>query len=119
MQMNDITKISSRDNAKLVMARKVRDGKISDLIFIEGLRLAEETLRSDLSVSDCFVTSAFGDSERGGELLAVFTYVKLFVVLAYRARDGGQPGVLDAEEMERILIQVTRRSRWSRAEKIW
>ena len=69
MQMNDITKISSRDNAKLVMARKVRDGKISDLIFIEGLRLAEETLRSDLSVSDCFVTSAFGDSERGGELI--------------------------------------------------
>ena len=33
--MNEIAKISSRDNAKLVTARKVRDGKADDLIFIE------------------------------------------------------------------------------------
>ncbi len=69
MQMNEITKISSRDNAKLVTARKVRDGKIDGLIFIEGLRLAEETLRSRLSVIDCFVTPLFGDTARGRELI--------------------------------------------------
>ncbi len=48
VQMNEITKISSRENAKLGLARKVRDGKIDDRIFIEGLRLAEETMRSGL-----------------------------------------------------------------------
>lgn len=67
--MREITKITSRDNAKLAIARKVRDGKVGDLIFIEGLRLAEETLRSGLFVSDCFVTPSFGESSRGRELI--------------------------------------------------
>ena len=67
--MNDIPIITSRDNAKLAMARKVRDGKMDDLIFIEGLRLAEEALRSDIVISDCFVTPAFAKTERGGELI--------------------------------------------------
>ena len=69
VQMKELSKISSRDNAKLAMARKVRDGKIGDQIFIEGLRLAEETLRSGLGVIECFVTPAFGESERGRELI--------------------------------------------------
>lgn len=69
LQMNEITKISSRDNTKLVTARKVRDGKIDDRIFIEGLRLAEETLRSGLRVSDCFVSPAFAGARHGRELI--------------------------------------------------
>ena len=67
--MNEITKISSRENTKLVLARKVRDGKIDDRIFIEGLRLADETVRSSLNVDDCFVTPAFAETERGRELI--------------------------------------------------
>ena len=67
--MNEIAKISSRDNAKLVTARKVRDCKVDDLIFIEGLRLAEETTRSGLGVIGCFITPAFGENERGRELI--------------------------------------------------
>lgn len=67
--MREITKISSRDNAKLVSARKARDGKIEDLIFIEGLRLAEEALRSALTVRDCFVTLALVETERGRALI--------------------------------------------------
>ncbi len=67
--MREITKISSRDNAKLVSARKVREGKIEDLIFIEGVRLAEEALRSTLTVRDCFVTPAFVETERGRALI--------------------------------------------------
>jgi hypothetical protein len=35
-------KITSRDNPKIKKARKVRDGAIENLIFIEGLRLAEK-----------------------------------------------------------------------------
>lgn len=67
--MNEITRILSRDNSRLVAARKVRDGKTREQIFIEGLRLAEEMLRSQLPVSDCFFTEAFGTSERGRELI--------------------------------------------------
>ena len=69
VQTKELSKISSRDNAKLAMARKVRDGKIGDQIFIEGLRLAEETLRSGLNVSDCFLTQVFAETGRGRELI--------------------------------------------------
>ena len=58
-------KITSRDNQKIKLARKVRDGKIDNLIFVEGLRLAEEALRSNLEISDVFFTEDFSKSERG------------------------------------------------------
>jgi RNA methyltransferase, TrmH family len=67
--MNEIAKISSRDNAKLVTARKVRDGRIKGSIFIEGLRLAEEAVRSALNIENGFAKSDFGDTQRGRELL--------------------------------------------------
>ncbi len=61
--MNEIEKISSRDNRRLVNARKVRDGKIANQIFIEGRRLVEDALRSELAIDTCFVASGFGDME--------------------------------------------------------
>lgn len=68
-RMKHTNKISSRDNGKLVMARRVRDGKIEGLIFVEGLRLAEEVLRSGLAISECFVAPGFADAARGRELM--------------------------------------------------
>ncbi len=61
--MNEIEKISSRDNQRLVNARKVRDGKVADQIFIEGRRLVAEALRSDIAVDTCFVAKGFSDRE--------------------------------------------------------
>jgi TrmH family RNA methyltransferase len=58
-------KITSRDNQKIKLARKVRDGKDKALIFVEGARLAEEALRSNLNVSDIFFTESFAAGERG------------------------------------------------------
>src|SRR5688572_18720194 len=52
-------KITSRDNQKLKFARKVREGKEKDAIFVEGLRLAEELLRSDLEIFECFFSESF------------------------------------------------------------
>ena len=52
--MNRIEKITSRDNRRLVSVRKVRDGKTGDKIFIEGKRLAAESLRSDIEIEECF-----------------------------------------------------------------
>lgn len=55
--------ITSRDNGRLVNARRVRDGKVSDLIFIEGKRLAEEAMKSPIEVIECFVSDNFTDGE--------------------------------------------------------
>jgi len=57
-------KITSRDNARLKHARKVRDGKSDDAIFVEGIRLCEEALRSNMDVSECFVSSKALKNER-------------------------------------------------------
>lgn len=56
---NVFERISSRDNRRLVTARKVRDGKDRERIFIEGRRLAEEALRSDLFIEEAFVAEGF------------------------------------------------------------
>jgi TrmH family RNA methyltransferase len=63
-------KIASRENAKLKHARKVRDGKEGDAIFVEGLRLCEEALRSDLTVRECFASTKFLKGERARILAA-------------------------------------------------
>jgi TrmH family RNA methyltransferase len=42
--------ITSRDNSLLRRARSVRDGKLNSLIFVEGLRLCEEALKSELRI---------------------------------------------------------------------
>ncbi|MGI8668652.1 MAG: TrmH family RNA methyltransferase [Aridibacter sp.] len=51
--------ITSRNNQMLKFARKVRDGKVEDQIFIEGLRLAEEALKSEIIVTEVFITESF------------------------------------------------------------
>ncbi len=65
-------KITSRENPKLKLARKVRDGRVKDLIFIEGLRLAEEVGRSDLLTEEIFVAESFDKNERSALLLQSF-----------------------------------------------
>src|SRR5258708_1533097 len=68
--MNEIEKITSRHSSRLVSARKVRDGKIVDRIFIEGRRLVVEALNSDIEIDECFVVDGFSD----GELLDAVTH---------------------------------------------
>ncbi len=62
-------KISSRDNPKIKQTRKVRDGLIDRLIFVEGVRLAEEVSRSGLVISDVLYTINFAQTERGRQFL--------------------------------------------------
>jgi TrmH family RNA methyltransferase len=52
-------KITSRDNPKLKLARKVRDGHEKKLIFVEGRRLAEEALRSGIRITEIFLSEDF------------------------------------------------------------
>src|SRR6476660_9421116 len=53
--------ITSRDNGRLMAARRVRDGRDKFRIFIEGRRLAEEAVRSGLKITECFLSEPFED----------------------------------------------------------
>lgn len=61
--------ISSRDNSLLRLARSVRDGKTQDLIFVEGLRLCEEALRSGLRIEAVIVSSELALKEKAAILI--------------------------------------------------
>lgn len=61
-------KITSRDNQKLKFARKIRDRSEKDFLFVEGVRLAEEFLKSELEIFDCFFTPDFFNNERNKKL---------------------------------------------------
>jgi RNA methyltransferase, TrmH family len=62
--------ITSRDNSLLRQARAVRDGKVHELIFIEGLRLAEEVLRSKLKIEAVIISQQLAQKEKAESLIA-------------------------------------------------
>ncbi len=64
-----MTNITSRDNPLLRQARAVREGKVAELIFVEGLRLCEEALRSGLQVEAVIYSEEIGEKERAGRFL--------------------------------------------------
>jgi len=72
MQGMTPVKITSRDNPRLKEARKVRDGKIDRSIFVEGLRLAEEAVRSGILIEHCIVREGFGSDAREQDLVESF-----------------------------------------------
>lgn len=62
-------KITSRDNSLLRRARAVRDGKADDAIFVEGLRLCEEALASDLSIEAVIYSEELAHKDRAAGLI--------------------------------------------------
>lgn len=67
--MGNTDQIKSRDNARVSHARKVREGKVADEIFIEGLRLTEEAIRSNIEPKEVFFTDRFAAADRGSSIL--------------------------------------------------
>ncbi len=65
-----ILNITSRDNSLLRRARAVRDGKLEGLIFIEGLRLCEEALRSGLEIDSVIFSEEISKKERAAAVIA-------------------------------------------------
>jgi RNA methyltransferase, TrmH family len=61
--------ITSRDNSLLRQARAARDGKIDELIFVEGLRLCEEAYRSRLGIEAVIVSEELLRKERAAEVI--------------------------------------------------
>ena len=54
-------RITSRENRRLVAARAVRDGRAPEQIFIEGKRLVQEAVRSNVDIDECFVSEGLRD----------------------------------------------------------
>ena len=61
--------ITARDNSLLRRARAVRDGKIDDVIFVEGLRLCEEALSSKLEIEALIYTDHIARKDRAANLI--------------------------------------------------
>ena len=66
--MANIT-VTSRDNSLLRLARATRDGKETQLIFIEGLRLCEEALKSGLELTAIIYSDEIAAKERAAAFL--------------------------------------------------
>jgi len=67
--------ITSRDNSLLRQVRGVRDGKIEELIFIEGLRLCEEAHRSNLEIEAVVVSEELLRKQRAATAIAELSQV--------------------------------------------
>ncbi|MEN3942583.1 RNA methyltransferase [Prosthecobacter sp. SYSU 5D2] len=65
----DAMQITSAANEKVKHARRVRDGREDGLIFIEGLRLAEEAAASGLTIEACFYPAGGPGDGRAEALL--------------------------------------------------
>ena len=62
--------ITSRDNSLLRRARAVRDGKLTESIFVEGLRLCEEALSSGLKIEAVIHSEKIIRKERAAQVIA-------------------------------------------------
>lgn len=69
MPIGEIETISSRDNTKLKHARAIRDGRVEGEIFIEGVRLVIEALRSDINLIAAFVSVDLAETSESAYLL--------------------------------------------------
>lgn len=61
--------ITSRDNSLLRQVRAVRDAKVEELIYVEGLRLCEEALRSRLEIEAVVVSEELLRKERAAGVI--------------------------------------------------
>lgn len=62
--------ITSRDNSLLRQARAVRDGKVDELIYVEGLRLCVEALKSKLTIEAVIASEELIRKEKASDAFA-------------------------------------------------
>ena len=61
--------ITSRDNSLLRHVRAIRDGRVDDSIFVEGMRLCEEALSSSLRIHAVVFSDEIARKEKPAELI--------------------------------------------------
>lgn len=103
--MSEPKSITSRDNAKIKFVRRVRDGNEPDTIFIEGVRLAEEALRSGVEISEVFVTTAFADDQRKSSLIKE---IKTRGIQITEVSSGVFDSIADTENSQAVVLIAKR-----------
>lgn len=66
----EVSTITSRDNSLLRHARAVRDGRVDDVIYVEGMRLCEEALTSGMKIHAVIFSEEIAGKEKPAELIA-------------------------------------------------
>ncbi len=61
--------ITSRDNSLLRHVRAVRDGRVDDVIFVEGMRLCEEALTSGLPIYAVIFSDEIARKDKPAQLI--------------------------------------------------
>jgi RNA methyltransferase, TrmH family len=79
--------ITSKENSRVKHAKLVREGRVRDEIFVEGLRLCEEVLSAKIEVVDVLFTADIVETKRGRSLIANFNVAsevsdKLFATIS-------------------------------------
>ena len=67
--------ITSRDNSLLRHARAVRDGKLDELVYVEGVRLADEALRSGLVIETVIYSEQIARKESAAKFIEAVSAV--------------------------------------------
>jgi TrmH family RNA methyltransferase len=125
--MNSET-ITSRDNSLLRHVHAVRDGRVEDQIFVEGMRLCEEALTSGLRIHAVVFSDEIARKQKPAELLEklsiasdrlvcvsekLLTYVSYSKtsqgILLVASRPEASEELLTAKQLETPLIVVMHR----------
>lgn len=107
MQGMSRVKITSRDNLRLKLTKKIRDGQDEGSIFVEGLRLGEEAVRSGLKIGFCVIRSDFGLDERGQGILSSLAANSIEII---EVDDRIYPTVADTQSSQGIILICERPS---------
>lgn len=65
----NIETVTSRDNSLLRHTRAVRDGRVDDTIYVEGMRLCEEALTSGTKIHAVIFSEEIARKEKAAELI--------------------------------------------------
>jgi TrmH family RNA methyltransferase len=97
----ELRRITSRDNDRLKYGRRVRDGRVEGKIFLEGVRLVAEAIRSHVVIDALFVSS---DARAGVEELVEIAGAKL----VYEVSDSAFQSLADTTNAQGIIAIAER-----------
>lgn len=98
-------KIESRGNRRLKHLRRVREGKERNEIFIEGLRVADEAVRSELKIGEAFISQSLLASSRCRELCGKLRSGGTSI---FQVADSIFPTITDTRNSQGIILTALR-----------
>ncbi len=107
----DPSRITSRSNQRIKYARSVMRGDEPDLIFIEGIRLAEEAIRSGIAIREAFVTDLDTDERK----LAIVSELEAISCPVWQVSASVAATISDTKKPQG-LFAIASRPRWTLAD---